>query len=154
MEQPDQPGHDLPFSEQDWTSISEALAAHVNAVFADEWVRARSAYQRLSEVIDGLRDTYDNHPTLNETLADATDDPAERCRLYALAANRARVIGFPTYTILYSWAETLAHAGDAETARRLLEECGDEMARWGDAGERAEYAELLRNCGGEPPANA
>ena len=146
----EQPAHDLPFTEEEWSVVSELVCARANAVLADDDSVAASLYLELRDAISRLRAIHGDHPALLETLADSTDEPTEQFRLYAQAAARARATGFPAYTILLSWAEALADEGRLDAVLPLLEESADEMAAWGDEDERKIHRELRDRCREEP----
>jgi hypothetical protein len=139
----------FPFSELAWARVNEAAAAVTNATLQDDEVLAASKVVELQMVLASLREAYGDHPVLLETEADFLDDPMERRDLY-LRAIRGAVRGeIPTYTIRISLAALLLESfADRASARAHLADCATEVTEFGDAGERAQWNELMTKCSG------
>jgi hypothetical protein len=137
----------FPFTDEDWSRVSEAARAVVNATFAEDVVLHASLSKELLSVLSELRQKYGKHPAILETEADFTDDPAERIALYEQAKQAAQAGGLVSYSIRISLARVLLE--EVEDAGRALQEwlaCRDEVAACADESERREWKELQGEC--------
>ena len=137
----------FPFSVADWSRVSEAARAVVNATFAGDAVLRASRFEELRRVLAELRATYGQHPVLLETEADFTDEPSQQVQMYEQAKQLAQAEGLVTYSICVSLARVLLEGVDnAEQAYRELLACRDEVVNHADESDRTEWAELKAEC--------
>jgi hypothetical protein len=138
----------FPFTEEDWSRVSEAGRAIVNATFAEDMVLHESLSEELFCVLSELRQKYGEHPAILETEADFTDDPAERIALYEQAKQAAQAGGLATYSIRISLARVLLEeVRDPGPALQELLACRDEVAAFAEESEWQEWMELQAECG-------
>ena len=136
----------FPFTDAEWQTVQDAAFPVVNATFADDNVLRESHFQKLAEVLSGLRQLHGDHPVLLETLADFTDDDAERVRLYRQAIDIAVRHGIGTWTIRLSLSDALIWQRETAAARVELETCRDEVATLGDESDRKKWEQLRAAC--------
>jgi hypothetical protein len=136
----------FPFTEEEWQAVADAALPLVNATFAGDDVLRDSLFLELAEILSGLRQRHGDHPVLLETLADYTDDDAERIRLYRQAIDIAVRHGIGTYTIRLSLALLLFDRGEKAAARAELEACRDEIFADGDQSQRDWWECLRAEC--------
>jgi hypothetical protein len=138
---------EFPFTDDDWSLVSEAARAVVNASFAKDEVLHASLLEELFCVIADLRRDYGEHPILLETEADFAHDPSERIKLYERAKESAHTGDLLTYTIRISLARVLLEElNDCGRALKELLACGDEVFDYGDESEQKEWTELQAEC--------
>jgi hypothetical protein len=125
-----------PFSESEWTAVSEAALSVVNAGLAEDAVLRASHLLDLLDVLAGLRMRHGEHPVLLETEADFAEDEAERVALYRRAVLMAKTHGIRTLTIRLSLSRVLLDMGQREAAWDELCACEDEVPE-GDDSDRA-----------------
>lgn len=136
----------FPLTDEEWRALQDAALAVTNAALAGDTLLRESHFQELAATLAQLRGRYGNHPLLLETLADHTDDEAERVRLYRQAVGVAARHGIITYTIRLSLAEVLLDRGEAEAAQVELDACHDEVTALGDRSDRKNWEQLRRRC--------
>lgn len=138
----------FPFSQSHWDEVNEASLALVNASLADDDALRQSLFIELTIVLHRLRTIYGDHPTLIETEADFSDDPAERRLLYEQAIAVAVEHSLPTYTIRISLAKLLLDDFlDPTTASAQLAACEHELSQFADESERCEWNQLVEGIG-------
>ncbi len=141
----------FPFSTADWSRVRDAARAVLNATWAGDDVLRASQFEELRLVVTELRERYGDHPVLLETVADFSDDPAERRRLYQAAIQQAQDAGLMTYSVRIALARLLLDDFDEpDRAYRELRACEPELAALADDSERAEWAELFDRCNRHP----
>lgn len=137
---------DFPFSDAEWSRVSEAALGVVNATTIEDMVLCESQFQELRVVIKGLVEKYGEHPVLLETEADFTDEPFKRIDLYQRAKKLAKAHDLAIRSICLSLARTfLEECGDAERALGELRDCQNELGA-ADGSERAEWNALENEC--------
>lgn len=120
---------EFPFTKEEWDCVSAVIHSMTNATLADDDVLSESEFVELVAILDELRAKHGEHPTLDETEADFSDEPAESVRLYRKAIELAVEHGLPTYTIRISLARKLHDEfGDAASANRELDACRAELS--------------------------
>ena len=82
----------LPFSEDEWSRMSEACLTITNATLNDDDIREELGFDHLKEIINDLEMNHGSHPALIEVLADYTADTEESVRLYEKARIAAEKI--------------------------------------------------------------
>lgn len=138
----------FPFSKADWQKVQDVSHSIVNATLADDSVLQESLFAELSDVLNGLRLRYGEHPVLLETEADFCDDLHLQVELYRSAITLAETHRLPTFTIRISLADVLLHQlHDAKQAARELAVCESELAAHADESEKREWSRLLEQCG-------
>jgi hypothetical protein len=137
----------FPFTAEEWSCVSEAARAVLNATFAEDDVLHASRFEELRCVLSELRGKYGQHPALLETEADFTEDPSTRVELYEQAKQFALAGGWVTYSIRISLARVLLEElGNPGQALQELMTCRDEVAACAAESEREEWHELQREC--------
>lgn len=139
----------FPFSEEEWSLVSDAAREATNAALMDDEILRASRVEDLIEALHSLREKYGSHPVLLETEADFTDDPSDSIALYKQAKRLAIEHALPTYTIRISLAQALVdHFGYADQARQELLACRDEVTEHREKHEQDQWSQLWRECGG------
>jgi hypothetical protein len=139
----------FPFTTDDWSRVSEACRAVLNATLAgDDGKRAAHLYE-LHGLMTELREKYGDHPVLLETEADFLDDQIDRRKLYESSIEIARHGGLLSYTARIALARLLLEDfNDRKSAREQLIACESEVVANADEDESHEWSELLAKCGG------
>lgn len=143
----------FPFTDEEWDSLKPLAESILNASGADDEPLAASLRLDLLDQLATLRARYGDHPVLLETIADYTEDAAERAGLYRQAIEIAEAHGLPTLSIRLDLARVLAHhLGESAVALEELRACGSDVAG-GDESERTQWASLLEDAAIEAPAS-
>jgi hypothetical protein len=137
----------FPFTFEEWSCVSEAARAVVNATFAKDEVLHASRLEELECALSDLQDKYGQHPVLLETEADFTREASKRIVLYEKAKQLALAGGCPTYSIQLSLVRVLLEErDDAERDLQELLACRAEVTSDADKSELREWQELHEEC--------
>lgn len=131
----------FPFTQSEWSRVSDAAFPLVNASLADDDVLYASLFIELQRVLAELRGRYGDHPVLLETEADFTDDNGQRICLYRRAIEVANCHRLPTLSTRLALARIFIDVGQHRVALSELTACEDE-ARLAPPDESAEWREL------------
>ena len=117
-----------PFSEEDWSSIEEAVVELVNASEEDEDETVVTKLKNVFDLLEAMAIKYGPHPVLYETKGDIIPNPNERVDLYKEAIALADLNSLPTISIRLSLAEVLIEDfKDYDAAKHELEACRSEL---------------------------
>ena len=134
----------FPFSKDDWGEIENISYEMVNSVYKYDKV-SPELFSKFLTTIKRLENKYGKHPKLSETLADHTDDPEERKKLYAEALEIAKKNGLPTISICISFAELFIEYFDNNSmAIQILEPTDREIEQHDDEYDLKKYYKLKR----------
>lgn len=137
----------FPFTAEDWSDVSEAVRAVVNATLAEDAVLRASHFEELRGLLAALRSKYGPHPVLVETEADFTDEPHTRVALYEQAKRAALAGGIATYNIRLALARVLLEElGNPGRALQELLACRDEVMAEAEEDVRKEWQKLHTQC--------
>ena len=137
----------FPFSQSEWSRVSDLANVLTNAAHADDRVLHQVYFIELQEQLALLAEHYGEHPTLIETEADFTHVAVERVELYEKAKRFAIQNQLPTLTIRISLARVLL--GDFQQpakARIELLACEHELVPYGDEYYSKEWLATLAAC--------
>ena len=132
-----------PFSEEDWSSIEEAVVDLVNSTDEKDDELIATKLKDVYDLLEALAIKYGPHPVLYETKADIIPNPKERVELYKEAIFLAEINYLTAISSRLSLAEVLIEdLGDYEAAKKELEACKvelteDDMEEWSALTERA-----------------
>ena len=136
----------FPFTDAEWDSLKPLAESILNASRADDDVLVASLKLDMLDQLEALRARHGDHPVLLETIADYTEDAAERATLYRRAMELAEAYGLPTLSIRLALAGVLIHdLGSSAAALDELHACGSD-APDGCEIERREWASLLEDA--------
>ncbi len=122
-----------PFSEDDWTSVQEAVFDMVNASNEEDVELIAEKIKDVLDLLEALALKYGTHPVLFETKADIMTNPSERVELYRQAIELAEQYSHQTVTVRLSLAEVLIEDfGDGNAAKKELELCKGELTEEDD----------------------
>jgi Ni,Fe-hydrogenase I large subunit len=134
----------FPFSKDEWGEIEDISYEMVNSVYMYDKV-STEIFSKFLAIIKKLETKYGRHPVLVETLADFTDDPKERKKLYTEALEIATKHGLPTISIRNTFATLLIEEfQDHSMANQILEPTDREIEQHDDELDIAEYYRLKR----------
>ena len=137
----------FPFTESEWSRVSDATLAITNATLADDEVMRESHFVELQIVLSGLRRIYGDHPVLLETEADFTSEAIEQVAIYERAKHAALVRGLPTLSIRVALARALLdELNDAHRAYEELMACAGEVEDTDEDWTRQWWTELHAKC--------
>ncbi len=138
--------NEFPFEKDEWDRLTQLVYQYVTPILNDQ-DPDECALPIIQSYVEDLKDKYGDHPILIETEADFESDVVEQNYLYEKATKVAIKNGLPTLSIRLSHARLKLHdLKQKDEAKKIIEECREEMLKSGDEYDKEEWQEILKEC--------